>query len=365
MNKRMSIKRSITAFLGAPFSPVLEYREGKIIGVQEEFRKKWQRLYEGLEAICDKVLSSHVAEDFGRQVPERELVNRDVQWMHECTVFVAYLPCNLSGQRIFSEGLMTELGAACALRKPTIIIQEPGDQVQPSYFIDNLDSLDHVVACSWQQILENASEALEQACEILEKKGNLLTRSISSADALLMKHIEIPVGALVLDLSASSGGFASWAVKKGAKSIVLADYKVSGSQTWEKTLHTHELDGKGKIVLLNSVDEIEGQFDVIVLNLSTLTFLSSAAADDALDLDYSYLVKGLLRAKQHLRTDGKLYVCLSENEELASILNTLPEAGFEMEAQWTHVCDVSRVNFLWRLSLSLRHGISPYQVQEI
>jgi nucleoside 2-deoxyribosyltransferase len=99
-----------------------------------------------LERASYRVLSAHIAEDFGNLslVDSAELVLRDYSWMQFCDVYIALFIKNNSQQYIRSDGTHVEIGWASAMHKPIILLGDDIPSEQNSHLVRGLGAISHV-----------------------------------------------------------------------------------------------------------------------------------------------------------------------------------------------------------------------------
>jgi len=99
-----------------------------------------------LEKASYRVLSAHIAEDFGNLalVDSAELVLRDYGWMQLCDVYIALFIKNYSQQYIRSDGTHVEIGWASAMHKPIILLGDDVPSKENSHLVRGLGAISHV-----------------------------------------------------------------------------------------------------------------------------------------------------------------------------------------------------------------------------
>ncbi len=90
------------------------------------------------------LLSSHLAEDYGREIHEETLVQRDNAWLSASDAYVAVLPWG-TDEPIRSDGTFIEIGLALGLGVPCVLLIERGDDPRWSYYVRNLRSEEEVL----------------------------------------------------------------------------------------------------------------------------------------------------------------------------------------------------------------------------
>ena len=113
--------RKINIFVGGPFSAALKDDE-----FDPDLRKTFELVFRKLQStfVCD-LLSSHLAEKWGKEVNEEALVKRDNDWVEEAHAYVGVLPFDpTSGLPWRTEGTCIEIGIALALGKPILLLME-------------------------------------------------------------------------------------------------------------------------------------------------------------------------------------------------------------------------------------------------
>jgi len=92
------------------------------------------------------VLSAHIVEQFGKNIPEtsESIARRDYEWMARCDLYVAVFATNAQGEFIRSDGTHIEIGWACALHKPLILVGSGIPNKQNSHLVRGLSGISKV-----------------------------------------------------------------------------------------------------------------------------------------------------------------------------------------------------------------------------
>lgn len=126
-----------TVFVGGPFSAALKIENGMVEEFDRPTRAALDRVHAMFSLNGFGLLSSHLAEDFGREIHEATLVQRDNAWLMASDVYVATLPWS-GGAPVRSDGTFVEIGLALGLGVPCVLLIENGDDPQWSYYVRNL-----------------------------------------------------------------------------------------------------------------------------------------------------------------------------------------------------------------------------------
>lgn len=111
------IPRTPTVFVGGPFKAYVDPVSGTLAPA---FRLRYERLIAYFEKGGATVLNAHREEGWGTaMVSAGECTERDLRWMRQCDLFVAFpgAPC--------SPGTHVEIGWASALGRPMVLVLEP------------------------------------------------------------------------------------------------------------------------------------------------------------------------------------------------------------------------------------------------
>ncbi|MGX7826457.1 nucleoside 2-deoxyribosyltransferase [Actinokineospora sp. 24-640] len=113
-----STTSTATVFVGGPFKGLIDPVTGAI---DPRARHRYTRLIEFFSAQGCGVFNAHTTEGWGQNlVPDTECTARDLAWMRDCDVFVAFPGAPAS------PGTHVEIGWASALGKPMVLVLEPG-----------------------------------------------------------------------------------------------------------------------------------------------------------------------------------------------------------------------------------------------
>jgi hypothetical protein len=107
-------------FVGGPFKAHVDSATGLL---DARFRQRYERMIAFFESHGCTVLNAHQTEGWGgSMVSAAECTERDYRWMEACDLFVAF-----PGDPV-SPGTHVEIGWASAMRRPTVLLLEPGGQ---------------------------------------------------------------------------------------------------------------------------------------------------------------------------------------------------------------------------------------------
>jgi len=110
-----------------------------------------------LEKSGYKVLSAHIDEGFGENIPNSsaKITKRDYCWMQLCDVYIALFVPNEQGEQIRSDGTHIEIGWASAMAKPIVLIGEDMPNEQNSHLIRGLNAIANVRFIELEKIISD------------------------------------------------------------------------------------------------------------------------------------------------------------------------------------------------------------------
>jgi len=385
--------RPLKCFFGAPFSEALEIVDGKVLGFSPHLHKKWTIVYNALRKECGEVWSSHVAEEFGKKIHEDEIINRDLRWLMDCDVFVALLPLDESGRPYRSDGLLMECGSALAIEKPMILITERLMTEKRSYFLAGLQRRKNVVSIPWLEFivdpLYNIKTSLDKlgwgnktkmgrprreiskvdeiihACESQKKPHTVVvngTRLVvlpgvfspqfSHSSDFVISHLEVLPGAKVLDLGCGTGVLGVNALKSGGKSLVSVDINPAAVENTRENIRRLRLSDSAEVFLSDCYEKVKGKFDLILFNAPYWDRKAQSNLERAVfDEGYQFLRRAIKGARTVLKPNGVLYLCFSDQGDMALVTDLIYEAGLHVEREWLQKSnrEDGHIRILWRV----------------
>lgn len=160
-----SLRLCATIFLGGP----IQHAHCDASEFDAKLRHCIGLLYDFLSTSY-RVLSAHVEEGFGERstLTSHDIVKRDYAWMSLCDVFVAVLPDALGGLPIRTDGTLIELGWACALGKPIMLLPDQVPlQTSHSHLLRGLSAVGNVHVWPLPAAVENPGSLVEQLDAVL------------------------------------------------------------------------------------------------------------------------------------------------------------------------------------------------------
>jgi nucleoside 2-deoxyribosyltransferase len=132
-------------------------------GFDPRLRHLLSSIVKVLETNDVRVLSAHMAEDFGEYDAHGQaglVTRRDFEWMRACDIYVAVLPAGADQLSYRSDGTHVELGWASALGKPILLVSNSG--VDHSLVVQGLGEL-CLVHCTPLEDVEISPERIMDA----------------------------------------------------------------------------------------------------------------------------------------------------------------------------------------------------------
>ncbi|UJB30684.1 MULTISPECIES: nucleoside 2-deoxyribosyltransferase [Chromobacterium] len=126
----------VSVFVGGPIQHALKKE-----GMTAEAASPIKAVHDAIHGMRLHLLSAHLAERFGQDshnYSPTEVVLRDYDWMVQCSLFIAILPCDSQSQLIRTDGTHIELGWASALKKPILILAQSHSHAQLSHLVKGL-----------------------------------------------------------------------------------------------------------------------------------------------------------------------------------------------------------------------------------
>ncbi|MFB5171362.1 nucleoside 2-deoxyribosyltransferase [Erwinia amylovora] len=112
--------RNRKIFIGGPIQFAIEHEV-----FNQELKQTLELAIQAVIQLNGQVLSAHKTERFGIDTPvfTPEMVSRrDFAWMQECDVFMPILPTLGDKELLRTDGTHIELGWACALKRPVLLV---------------------------------------------------------------------------------------------------------------------------------------------------------------------------------------------------------------------------------------------------
>jgi len=142
----------LTVFVGGP----IQYAMAGEGSFSASLKAMIEKTLETLESNGFKTLSAHRYERFGKMDVsklQKEVCQRDRNWMQVCDVFVAILPSDPEGIPVRTEGTAVELGWASALNKKIFILCDK--RAVYSHLVSGLGAVADVTYIETDEFLKN------------------------------------------------------------------------------------------------------------------------------------------------------------------------------------------------------------------
>lgn len=229
----------LTVFVGGPFSAALRLENGEVAHFDPGTRHALDRVHALFAFNGFGLLSSHLAEDFGRSINEKTLVQRDNAWLRASDLYVAVLPWGADGPAR-SDGTFIEVGLALGLGVPCVLLIDRAEDPAWSYYVRNLKSEEDILVLP----LESDDQVImEKVREYLDfRLGHTLFRQRSPK----------PLNIDVVHALAAGG--------KAGHTVVTPDYSLDAPANSLTSRYCIALDA-----LFDEIDQIENRPNVIEL----------------------------------------------------------------------------------------------------
>ncbi|MCS3803957.1 hypothetical protein HNO92_003907 [Chromobacterium alkanivorans] len=152
----------VSVFVGGPIQHALKKE-----GMTAEAASPIKAVHDVIHGMRLHLLSAHLAERFGQDshnYSPTEVVLRDYDWMVQCSLFIAILPCDNQSQLIRTDGTHIELGWASALKKPILVLAQSHSHAQLSHLVKGLACVTQVKILNMGGILHNP-QILQEAIQ--------------------------------------------------------------------------------------------------------------------------------------------------------------------------------------------------------
>ncbi|MBJ9975370.1 nucleoside 2-deoxyribosyltransferase [Pseudomonas sp. S75] len=162
---------NLKVFIGGPIQFAIRQD-----GFHELLKETIEQATEAVSAMNGRVLSAHAAERFGLDTPAftpEQVSRRDFAWMQECDVFMPILPV-LSGQDLLrTDGTHIELGWACALRRPIVLVTQLPIVANASHLLKGLEQICRVEKLDIEELRTNPWQLAGIIEGLLERRSQL------------------------------------------------------------------------------------------------------------------------------------------------------------------------------------------------
>lgn len=152
-----------TVFVGGPFKGLVDPVTGVI---DPAFQRRYARVNDHFRGHGWRVLNAHEEEGWGAaMVRAADCTGRDLRWMRECDVFVAF-PGDPA-----SPGTHVEIGWASALGRPTVLVLDRG-----AVYADLVTGLHGVAPVAFVEYDEGAAFFTALSARVHEVSGLAVVR---------------------------------------------------------------------------------------------------------------------------------------------------------------------------------------------
>ncbi|WP_141111322.1 hypothetical protein [Chromobacterium haemolyticum] len=152
----------VSVFVGGPIQHALKKE-----GMTTEAASPIKAVHDVIHGMRLHLLSAHLAERFGQDshnYSPTEVVLRDYDWMLQCSLFIAILPCDSQSQLIRTDGTHIELGWASSLKKPILVLAQSHSHAQLSHLVKGLACVSQVKILDLGSVLQKP-QILQQAIQ--------------------------------------------------------------------------------------------------------------------------------------------------------------------------------------------------------
>lgn len=357
-------------FVGGPFSSALKPKEEKKDSYYFDngLRKYFETVFEAIKVLGYNILSSHIAEQFGENIPNpvASIVERDKKWLEKSSLFIALIPLGNNGNPYRTDGTFVELGFAIAKGINVLLVIQNRKNPSLSFYIKYLDSFKNCTILDWdnfflspeikikeamisnnqkepttqkqtrenvthvEQMLASLSSCKEKVDVIVEDISitvfpDVFSPRLSHSSDFIMENWEIEKGQDVLDIGCGCGILGLFAVKKGAKSLTAVDINPQAVKNTRYNLMKYGYEKKSFLFVGDSLTALGNQkkYDRIILNAP---YWNRKARNNiemsCYDKDYKFLTNVLNESKNLLKPNGKLFLCFSDQGD-TDIVNLL------------------------------------------
>ncbi len=371
------MEQNLTVFVGGPFSTAMHVAEN---GIQFDsgVRDALEQVHQDILRCGLRLLSSHIADKYGTEFTESEIVPRDNRWVAECDIYLALLPLGPDGRPYRSDGTFVEIGLALGLKKKVVIAMQDRSHPEQSYYVRNLSCEPGVTIYDWHEFMAHPVHYINESslrstvrpaheCEREEATDPdqvlailslqrvpdpFLVRGIplvvlpgvfsprySHAPDYMMRNWRISDGARVLDLGCGCGVLGVFALLDGAGSLTAVDCNDVALENTRLNLERHGLLPRSKVLKSDACDALgaDEQFDLILLsppywNRPAANGLAAACFDE----DYRFLSAAVHGAQRHLASDGRLLIIFSDQGDTSRLVRILQDSGFYLDRCVVH-----------------------------
>ena len=151
--KKWGTKMNKKIFLGGP----IQYAYSHNGDFDYRIRSNLEYLNTILQKNDFEVFSAHSIEKFGKEThvfKSFDIFERDYTWMKECNLYVAFLPIDLNGKLVRTDGTYMELGWAYILKKPILILCDLSRIMQSSLLLQGLIEKEDIKVLEIERIIE-------------------------------------------------------------------------------------------------------------------------------------------------------------------------------------------------------------------
>ena len=163
--------RDLKIFIGGPIQFAI-----RDDGFHEVLRHTIEQAADVVRQMNGQVLSAHAVERFGLDTPAftPEMVSkRDFAWMQECDIFMPVLPVLPDQNLLRTDGTHIELGWACALRRPILLVTELPIVANASHLLKGLEHVCQVAKLDIHELRANPWQLAEIFTALLGERALL------------------------------------------------------------------------------------------------------------------------------------------------------------------------------------------------
>jgi DNA-binding NtrC family response regulator/16S rRNA G966 N2-methylase RsmD len=194
------------------------------------------------------------------------------------------------------------------------------------------------------------------AMELTVLPGVFSPRYSHSAE-FLIKHLQVPPGANVLDMGCGTGVLGLAALRRGAGHCTFVDINPLAVKNAQLNIDNLGYSRQARVLLSNAYDAVEGKFDIVVTNppfwdRHADTMLERSCFDE----NYEFTRKLLIEARHHVRKNGKLFMVMSSQSDMSAVNMALNKGGWIVENQYLEIAnsrggDRRHVRIVWVAAL--------------
>lgn len=362
-------------YVGGPFSAAMKV-DSTGVDFDTDLRLHIEQVHGLVRQLGGTLLSAHLADSYGTNFSEDEIVPRDKAWAFHCDLYIALLPLGADGRPYRTDGTYVEIGLALGRGKRVVLVVDQLHHPDQSYFVRNLDKDGQTRIVDWNVFFANIGlvladeiskllgdsplshdsclprEQITEPQEILARLAvqdspeevqvcgvdlvalpGVLSPRFSHSPDFMMEKWHIPKGCRVLDLGCGSGILGVFSLMQGAGFLTSVDLNPKAIENTVLNLRRHNLENHAEVVRsdLDSSLAPDQVFDVILLsppywNRPAGTPLEMSCYDE----NYRFLRSAVALLPSRLREGGHAFIVFSDQGDLSLLTNEIEAKGLRI-----------------------------------